>query len=54
MEVEDGAVEDGVDGGVAELLDASCLGSGVALGSLLNSDSDDTRAKGFIHLDMSA
>ena len=53
VEVRDGA-EDGVDEGVAELMGVSWVGSGVALGSWLNSDSDDTRAKGLIHIDMSA
>ena len=53
VEVKDGA-EDGVDEGVPELMGVSWDGSGVALGSRLNSDSDDTRAKGLIHIDMSA
>ena len=47
-------VEEGVDDGVADTTGEPGGGSGVVLGSWLNSDSEDTRAKGFIHIDRSA
>jgi len=45
---------EGVDEGAEELSIESLIGSGVELGSWLNSDSEDTRANGLIHMDMSA
>ena len=46
-------VEEGVDDGVADTTGEPGGGSGLVLGSWLNSDSEDTSAKGFIHMDSS-
>jgi len=47
-------VREGVEEAVLELVEESEIGSGVELGSWLNSDSEDTRPNGLIHMDMSA